>query len=379
LECLRIGAMQKVAHERELGTFLSLIHSPELEVLAQSIAVHRADCQAVGIPFHYSATSNANSKQALHKSEKTFKQHRKLHSEANSIKHAVDIFGPPPAAPPCLEMENAIECIVLEASMVSALGLNPYATPFVPFSGDCSKLPAESLFPGLSVYRGPARIADFQVDISYARFPPPVSRPPKDESFRSGGVSAPHASSGWKPLAIDFDSLVFPLDGPEDFATRTPISLHIPFLSLQLAEQCLGSGIRRRCELRETIIVPCLPHVSSPLPCIIDAISRGLLDVLYLPGALEASVRDPHYVYSTVDSLLQQVKWCERPQDMVIKRKAMLEVALCFGKVRRLRTHIIERMFYLAVYDPSECVKLLDRQSKFNDFCAVKHFAAGSS
>ena len=140
LKCWKIGALQKVAHERELGALSSLIHSPEMEVLAQSIAVHRADCQAVGVPFHYSAISNVNSRQAFHKSEKTFKQHRKLHSEANSIKHAVDIYDPPPAAPPRIEMEYSIECNKLEANMVSARGLNPNATPFVPFSGECSKL-----------------------------------------------------------------------------------------------------------------------------------------------------------------------------------------------------------------------------------------------
>ena len=148
-QCLYVGALQRASHRLEGIKLEELVESNELAIIARSIATHRADCVAVQHPVHFAAVSNCQSMQGKHKSCRTYKQHKRLHQEANLIKHEVDISesgGPsgqetaPPPPPPFeqVELHGAAWCHDLEIAFTSTL--NPKAPAFVPFEGASSKL-----------------------------------------------------------------------------------------------------------------------------------------------------------------------------------------------------------------------------------------------
>ena len=118
--CLHIGVMQREAHLREVILMKELSSSPDLLVLTRSIATHRADCHAIGLPVHCSAQGNLLSYQNRHKSKDTFKLHRSLHKHANMIKHAVEHIDPPPAPPACDGFATAVSCEAFEKYIMTA-------------------------------------------------------------------------------------------------------------------------------------------------------------------------------------------------------------------------------------------------------------------
>ena len=87
LRCYRRGALQRMQHFDEFYNKLNISVDTEARELLASIAVHRADVDAAGFPIHFAATANAQSLSDGLKSVHTFKGHRKLHQQANRVKH----------------------------------------------------------------------------------------------------------------------------------------------------------------------------------------------------------------------------------------------------------------------------------------------------
>ena len=134
LHCFKLGAWQRASHEQEALHMLELLEDEELKTMAASVAIHRADCHRLHIPFHYAACSNSAAYAAQSKSRSCFKQHRLLHKMANLVKHDVDLgVIPTPPPPPPVE----IRCEDLEAQLKAQVMQHAPAKGFVPFSGEC--------------------------------------------------------------------------------------------------------------------------------------------------------------------------------------------------------------------------------------------------
>ena len=85
--CLRQGALQRATHQLQVNYFNQLVESGEAEVILNSVAAHRSDSQVLQYPFHWTWASNYYATKFQAKSRQTYKQHQKLHQDANSLRH----------------------------------------------------------------------------------------------------------------------------------------------------------------------------------------------------------------------------------------------------------------------------------------------------
>ena len=60
-KCVKIGAIQRLQHRNEQLEMQLLALSPESSKVLASIATHRNDCAAVGVPHHFAGKSNGGS------------------------------------------------------------------------------------------------------------------------------------------------------------------------------------------------------------------------------------------------------------------------------------------------------------------------------
>jgi hypothetical protein len=118
LQCLKIGALQRVQHRNEHAEVQLMGLTTGASSVLQSIATHRNDCKALEIAFHYAGTSNKAVYDAGMKCKRTFAAHRQLHQLANRVKHDVDVpvehFMPMPPMP-----DTAIRCDDFEQFMLT--------------------------------------------------------------------------------------------------------------------------------------------------------------------------------------------------------------------------------------------------------------------
>jgi hypothetical protein len=207
--CYKAGALFRASHRKEVDIHNAIISSGEVNVLVESLAAHRCDADTLGYEVHYAATANCLAKSAGNKSQRVFNEHRCLHQHANAIKHQQQQqqagTSPPPPPPlfrTCEDLEKVLVMMPAEESFqpFSGVSWNLNAEVFVPgipaepskpallesacyadwesliFTVNESILikpfnwKAEPWIPGLSVYRGPDRIAEFEVDIGIDNF-----------------------------------------------------------------------------------------------------------------------------------------------------------------------------------------------------------------
>ena len=84
--CYRIGALQRLSYKTHIALFNDLVESDEILVMADSVAVHRADCFMLGQGAHYAVISKCMAAERGLKSKQHFKTHRLFHRTANTIK-----------------------------------------------------------------------------------------------------------------------------------------------------------------------------------------------------------------------------------------------------------------------------------------------------
>ena len=109
LSCYQVGAKQRVAHQREVQIFDHLVEGDELQIVAHSIAIHRADSLSLQQHIHFAAISNLQAKNEQFKSKKAYKEHVEVHKHANLIKHDVH-FDADDIPPPSMFPKQANYC-----------------------------------------------------------------------------------------------------------------------------------------------------------------------------------------------------------------------------------------------------------------------------
>lgn len=158
----------------ECTIYEDMVASREAEQLIHSVAIHRADCQQLGVKVHYANVSNCLALASKHKSGKTFKSHRMIHKIANLVQHDQPKDLPPPAPPIAAQSVlvsadsgEVISCSLLEKQLVATSRLpsglhcqgcglwnatsfsSTWAppAPFKPYSGTCWNLSAKEFVP----------------------------------------------------------------------------------------------------------------------------------------------------------------------------------------------------------------------------------------
>lgn len=92
LQCLAIGARQRIAHAQEVEEMRTLLGSHDACVLLSSVATHRSDCKQLGVAVHHSSMSNRMAYMDGSKSRAVHKQHQRLHQQANIVKHDTSLY-----------------------------------------------------------------------------------------------------------------------------------------------------------------------------------------------------------------------------------------------------------------------------------------------
>ena len=125
--CLRQGIAIAAERRSLYESMVQLLDCGEAKVVLESLAIHRNDCQKLQHNVHFAAEANYVAFSLGLRSSCTHGQHKRLHRQANLVKHEhgsrmagwsdVPLHLPPPPPPPLGPSPVAITCEAFEKSL----------------------------------------------------------------------------------------------------------------------------------------------------------------------------------------------------------------------------------------------------------------------